>query len=402
MARLKIPYDDPSGYAVFPLIDEVFATLASGNKSVSRPADLLPGGRWVQEISATEWRANLYDGEADIALFTINAVTHEVSYPVAAAVESLLLSATISAAGVGTGEGQTATEFVGFGTAVGEDQSGATFTGVGHWAGSRNTGANGVFIGNRPGNDNAGSQCVFMGDTGGTRNTGHRAIGIGTFSLNDNAGAEAIGLGLNAGVRNTFRNAICIGASTTATGSNQFILGDANTDAYANSYQLRSDLNDKADIEQLALGREFINSLNPVSHVHDKREFYKDINYVESGELNEDGSAVVEVEVIDVPKDGSRKLTRRHAALIAQEVKQALDDAGIDLGLYQDHSISGGDDVKTLNYIQLIPILIKASQEHSAEFEEVTATLAVQQSQIAAQNDAIVALQAQVEALAAP
>ena len=66
---------------------------------------------------------------------------------------------------------------------------------------------------------------------------------------------------------------------------------------------------------------------------------------------------------VPVAKDGSRKRNRFHHGLIAQEVKAACDAAGVDFGGYQDHSINGGDDVKSLGYEELIAPLIKAVQE---------------------------------------
>ena len=67
-----------------------------------------------------------------------------------------------------------------------------------------------------------------------------------------------------------------------------------------------------------------------------------------------------------VVKDGSNKRERFHQGFIAQEVKQTIDSMGVDFGGYQDHSIAGGQDVKSLGYQEFIAPLVKAVQELSA------------------------------------
>jgi hypothetical protein len=58
-----------------------------------------------------------------------------------------------------------------------------------------------------------------------------------------------------------------------------------------------------------------------------------------------------------------------HAGLIAQDVKESMDDLSVDFGLYQDHLVNGGKDVKSLGYAELIPVLIKAIQELSSRLD---------------------------------
>ena len=72
--------------------------------------------------------------------------------------------------------------------------------------------------------------------------------------------------------------------------------------------------------------------------------------------------------------DGSKKRTRYHHGLIAQEVETLLQSRGIDFGGYRDHTIKGGEDVKTIGYTELIAPLIKAIQELSAKVEALEAT----------------------------
>jgi hypothetical protein len=74
-----------------------------------------------------------------------------------------------------------------------------------------------------------------------------------------------------------------------------------------------------------------------------------------------------DVKLSNITHDGSKKRSRFHHGLIAQEVKAVLDDKGIDFGGFQDHSVKGGDDVLSIGYEELIGPMLKAIQELSAE-----------------------------------
>ena len=47
-----------------------------------------------------------------------------------------------------------------------------------------------------------------------------------------------------------------------------------------------------------------------------------------------------------------------------------MDELGVDFAGYQDHSLNGGCDVKTLGYQEFIPVLIKAIQDLHAQIPE--------------------------------
>jgi hypothetical protein len=181
--------------------------------------------------------------------------------------------------------------------------------------------------------------------------------------------------------------------------------------------QNRSDERDKADIRDTTLGLDFIQSLRPVDYKWDLREDYKelrrtvreitvvsavfdcifeDLPVIESDlpvvcALNDDGTLEITLEdpeitvtedisitlpdfpdvlvkveyaptTLEHPRDESRKRTRYHHGLIAQEVPETF-------GGVQHHSIKGGEDVYTLGYDEFIGPLIKAVQELAAENE---------------------------------
>lgn len=103
---------------------------------------------------------------------------------------------------------------------------------------------------------------------------------------------------------------------------------------YIDNLQTTSDKRFKKDIKTSDLGLNFINKINPVKYKY---------------------------------KNGERN----HYGIIAQELKEVIDDLGIDFGGYQDHNIKNNEDKLTVGYIELIAPLIKSVQELSQEVEEL-------------------------------
>jgi len=246
-------------------------------------------------------------------------------------------------------------------------------TALGHQALQANTtGANNAAVGLRAAYANTtGEQNCAMGYRAFYSNTsGLGNVALGNAALYENTtGNNNVALGRTAGryeVGTTnpanYNNAICLGYQAYAGGNNQVQLGNSSTTTYAyGSVQDRSDKRDKTDIRDTRLGLEFIKSLRPVDFRWDMRDDYFDD---------------VDDERVAVPKDGSRKRNRFHHGLIAQEVKQAADEQGIDFGGYQDHKVNGGVDVLSLGYSELIAPLIKAIQEQQAVIEQLQAEVA--------------------------
>ena len=137
--------------------------------------------------------------------------------------------------------------------------------------------------------------------------------------------------------------------------------------------QNRSDLRDKADVRDTQLGLGFINSLRPVDYRWDMREDYKPPMPEDTTDQTAMAAWREACKPENLNHDGSKKRSRFHHGLIAQEVKAALDAQGIDFGGYQDHSIKGGDAVLSIGYDELIAPLIKAIQELTARVQELEA-----------------------------
>jgi hypothetical protein len=218
-------------------------------------------------------------------------------------------------------------------------------------------------------------------------------------------------------------NATAVGYNAQVTGSHQLQLGDSRTTVYSHTpIQNRCDRRDKTDITPTRLGLTFINQLKPVEHRYDFREDYIDystrplpptyirpepimpdiapshpdyqstlltfnqdrqdwnnekrvydeaieIYTIESSRWDRDNSLVV------IIKDGSKKRTRLHQSFLADEVKQTADAMDVEFGGYQDHSVNGGADVKTLGMVEFIPPIVKAVQELDSKLEHRTAFL---------------------------
>jgi hypothetical protein len=190
-----------------------------------------------------------------------------------------------------------------------------------------------------------------------------------------------------------YNNCSALGAAADATGENQVQLGNSSTTTYVyGTVQNRSDLRDKTDVRNTILGLDFIKSLRPVDYRWDMREDYKPVAPQDPGiEATEEQKASYQAQIktwLEVCKlknivhNGTKKRNRFHHGLIAQEVKAVLTQKGIDFGGYQDHSISGGDDVLSLGYDQFIAPLIKAVQELSAQNEALIARISALESNL--------------------
>ena len=178
-------------------------------------------------------------------------------------------------------------------------------------------------------------------------------------------GTTCTAVGMDSLYSGSFQNSTGIGAFAAVTGDNQVQLGNAATTVYAyGAVQDRSDSRDKADIRDTTLGLSFIGGLRPVDFKWDYRDDYASVE-----EYAAMTSAERDAHWSGSNKDGSRKRSRYHHGLIAQEVKAAAAAAGVDFGGYQDHGVNGGNDVLSIGYNELIGPMIKAIQELKARVE---------------------------------
>ncbi|HHL20339.1 MAG TPA: DUF2793 domain-containing protein [Aliiroseovarius sp.] len=217
---------------------------------------------------------------------------------------------------------------------------------------------------------------ALYANTSGYSNTavGRAALQENTTGYNNTAiGREALRYTTSGSAMTSYANCTGLGYDTRVSGSNQVQLGNSSTTTYAyGAVQDRSDARDKADVRDTRLGLDFITRLRPVDFRWDYRDDYFDEVEETDPETGEKRTRLVPVE-----KDGSRKRGRFHHGLIAQEVRDVLQQTGVDFGGFQDHNYSGnGEDVLSIGYTELIAPLIRAVQELAAEISALKAQIA--------------------------
>ena len=213
----------------------------------------------------------------------------------------------------------------------------------------------------------AGANTAIGSGAGGSNITGHTSVFIGI-----NAGNSTVLQ--TAGIGNVLVGPYTHGANATANDQHAFgynlaaeagytTLGDSGNDiraAFGNiTWATVSDERFKKDIEDSKAGLSFINTLRP-----------RTFKYRTLGELPETFRSY---------EAGSTKVFKNsytNHGFIAQEVKEAIDaDSSIKDGfrLWDDRE----DGSQEVAEAALIPVLVKAIQELSAEVEELKAKLAV-------------------------
>jgi hypothetical protein len=183
-------------------------------------------------------------------------------------------------------------------------------------------------------------------------NTASNNTSVGFCALRNNTtGASNVAVGffaqeaLATGINNTI--AVGCGAATSATNGHT-VWGNASNNVcncvYA-AWTTVSDCRDKTNIQTLPskLGLNLITKLRPVAFNWDHRDTYVSECKYEYG-----------------TKDGTLASTKEHYGLVAQELKQTLDDLNVKFdGLGHDDE----KDAYRLTYEELIAPIIKAIQE---------------------------------------
>jgi len=210
--------------------------------------------------------------------------------------------------------------------------------------------------------------------------TGSQNTASGYYALRSNTtGSQNTAVGRSAlYLSEVFNNTSGVGYNSNVTADNQVQLGDATTTTFVyGTVQNRSDLRDKADVRPTVLGLQFINALRPVDYKWDMREDYRPERPapLEQDATEEQAAAHKQAMAVwieackqdNITRDGSKKRNRYHHGLIAQEVQATIAASGVDFGGFQHHKLSGGHDVMSIGYDELIAPLIKAVQELSAK-----------------------------------
>ena len=174
--------------------------------------------------------------------------------------------------------------------------------------------------------------------------TGNNNVSIGHRSLDAHLGSNCVAVGKDAGTNQTTSdNTISIGYNaqpSTITVDNEITLGDANITALrcnVTTISSLSDIRDKSNIEDLPIGLEFVNALNPVKFDWSRR----------------DGSM-----------EGAKDI-----GFIAQDLDNVQEN--FDIADYANLVLKENPDKLEASYGKLVPVLVKAIQELSAEVAEL-------------------------------
>ena len=224
-----------------------------------------------------------------------------------------------------------------------------------------------------------GSNNTAVGANALQNTTGNQNTGCGQQALKANTTGNlntAVG-SLAANIQTNFDNSGAFGYNAQPTGSNTIRIGNSSVTSVTCQTNAWSDERDKTEIRDTILGLDFIKSLRPVDYKWDFREDYRELP-PESPAIDATENEIAKYkqdlekwredsQLKNLVRDGSKKRTRFHHGLIAQEVKTLIESTGVDFGGFQDSTIKGGDDVMTIGYQELIAPMIKAIQELSAK-----------------------------------
>ena len=267
---------------------------------------------------------------------------------------------------------------------------------IGGNAGRNANSTYGIFIGQSAGYSGGGSFSIMLGYNAGRDATGsgngQHNVGIGYEALRyntngnynvfvgGNSGKNVNGGNFNVGIGYTTGDTLTTGSNNTilgngaqpsaATVSNEITLGNSSVTSLrcaVTSITSLSDQRDKTEITNLSYGLDFINLLQPREFVWNNRsETIKQQVIDENGEpvVNEDQEPIMEdVQIFSANKG------KKDFGFIAQEV-QVYDDDTLRL-IYDENP-----DKLEMSYGKLVPVLVKAVQELSAEIESLKAQLA--------------------------
>jgi len=224
-----------------------------------------------------------------------------------------------------------------------------------------------VMIGYASGTAAQSDNNVFVGGSSGANvSTGAGNVCIGSSAGNSTVllttGGSNVIIGLNARtVANSTDNSIVIGEAVTGVGSNNFTFGTGTTDSNiahgATTITAPSDERYKENIANSSAGLSFINDLRPVTFQWKKEK-----------DVPSDHRAYV----ADSDKRVMNSNGETNHGFIAQEVKTAIDNHaelkdGFDM--WSEEVADGEGGRQRVAPAALIPMLVKAIQELSAEIE---------------------------------
>jgi hypothetical protein len=258
---------------------------------------------------------------------------------------------------------------------------GSCNTMLGYYSGQYNNGDAHTFVGYNSGTTgsvgNTGNVCIGYqsgmnelgnynssvgyeaGMTGYLGNTGNICIGYqsGQYSIGNFNTFVGYQAGYTGTTLYTGDNLTCIGQNaypSYPTISNEITLGNAYVDKLrcaVGTITTLSDMRDKKDIEPIIVGIEFINQLQPSKYRWDRRDWY-----------------------MDGISDGSKKKNDFSSGFIAQQLDEVQTNNNAE---YLNLVYKSNPEKLEINSTNLLPVIIKALQDLSAENADLKARIAI-------------------------
>jgi len=207
-------------------------------------------------------------------------------------------------------------------------------------------------------------------NTGGYISASGRVVGVGT------SGNRSEFSFLNIVTRMSITGGYGIDSDWSPQSDNTYDLGQAPSNRWRRLYSNNttistSDIRLKTDIIDSPLGLNFIKTLRPVAYkwIEGRKEVVKD----EDGndiEIGTDSYGKPIYETISIPG------VRRHYGFIAQEVKEAIDNSGVeDFAGWVKDNLSDPESYQSLSYEQFTAPIVKAIQELSNKLDLIESRL---------------------------
>jgi hypothetical protein len=208
-------------------------------------------------------------------------------------------------------------------------------------------------------NTAVGTQAMQANTIGGNNTAvGMNAMHGNTTGNNNTAVGQLAGYNITTGSRNVVIGSD--GAASTATISNEVTINNGvhfcRFQGTGTTWLFTSDARDKTNISDIPVGIDFINNLRPVSYQWDRRDWYD-----------------------DKQSDGSKTEPIASLGFIAQEVDEAVQMSG-HADVLSRLIYKNDPENLMLSETGIIPILVKAVQELSAQVKDLQTEVALLKS----------------------
>ena len=218
-----------------------------------------------------------------------------------------------------------------------------------------------------------GTDAIAIGEF--SQASGSNDIAIGSSSLASNNAGTAVGYDSTANgfkgsafgerANNSHNYSVCIGSQATTSAANQVMLGNSSISdlrCQDTSITAVSDSRDKVDVATLAIGLDFVETIEPKAFYKNNRGIYYDSD---TGEFDQTGY-----------DNATKKYSKKEFGFIAQDVAAALPSQYSDARVtFAEDDPLHGFNVQHFTPGDMVPILWKAVRELSAKNKALEARI---------------------------